>query len=321
MGEEQLWPGLEPAEITAAIGRASEAVTPVLRELGIDAAMDRMVAEVYTPLTLWIGERQARSEGPLLVGLHGAQGSGKSTLAVILTELLSQLAGLRAVCFSLDDLYLTRAERELLGREVHPLLRVRGVPGTHDLRLGLSLIDALQNANDDARIPIPSFDKAADDRRPRETWSEWTGPCDVILLEGWCLGLPPQEPAALEPAINALEAEEDPDGTWRRYVNSQLEDRYAELWARIVALLMLAVPSMEQVVVWRTIQEQKLAAARARQGVTGGAGLMDDAAVARFVMFFERLTRHGLEVLPEKADVTIRLSADQQPETVEASKP
>lgn len=322
MGEEQPWPGIESEAIDAATARASTLLASRLSELGIDVPMQRMIAEVYAPLTLWIAKRHARhGAGPLVLGVHGAQGSGKSTLAHVLTQLLPELSGLRAVCFSLDDLYLTRAEREALGREVHPLLRVRGVPGTHDLSLGLSLIDALASADHDSRIPIPSFDKATDDRRPAEAWTAWEGPCDVILFEGWCLGCPPEEPAALDAPINRLEAEEDPQGVWRRHVNAELAGRYADLWKRLDAMVMLVVPSMEQVLEWRSLQERKLAAARAGEPAAGSAGLMDDAALARFVMLFERLTRHALDVLPQRADVTIWLGADHQALCVEASAP
>ena len=38
---------------------------------------------------------------------------------------------------SLDDLYLPKAERLRLARDVHPLLATRGVPGTHDVALGV----------------------------------------------------------------------------------------------------------------------------------------------------------------------------------------
>ena len=53
--------------------------------------------------------------------ITGLQGSGKSTLAGALAE---DLAGRGMTCavLSLDDLYLTRTERERLAREVHPLL-------------------------------------------------------------------------------------------------------------------------------------------------------------------------------------------------------
>ena len=60
--------------------------------------------------------------------MNGAQGSGKSTLARFLQLYLEKLYGLSVVILSLDDLYLTRAERIALAEEVHPLLETRGVP-------------------------------------------------------------------------------------------------------------------------------------------------------------------------------------------------
>ena len=36
---------------------------------------------------------------------------------------------------SIDDFYKTRKDRSKLSKSIHPMLRKRGVPGTHDLRL------------------------------------------------------------------------------------------------------------------------------------------------------------------------------------------
>ena len=43
---------------------------------------------------------------------------------------------------SIDDFYLSKAKRKRLAASVHPLLAIRGVPGTHDVHrlLGLWLI-------------------------------------------------------------------------------------------------------------------------------------------------------------------------------------
>ena len=71
----------------------------------------------------------AGREGPALIGIAGAQGSGKTTLA------RAAAVRLDGVALSLDDFYLERAERTRLGRSIHPLLAVRGPPGTHDLTL------------------------------------------------------------------------------------------------------------------------------------------------------------------------------------------
>mgnify|MGYP003734926129 CR=1 FL=1 len=60
--------------------------------------------------------------------LTGPAGSGKSTICAVTAAMLGEL-GFSAAVLSLDDLYLTRAERARLAAEVHPLLATRGVPG------------------------------------------------------------------------------------------------------------------------------------------------------------------------------------------------
>ena len=81
----------------------------------------------------------AAGSGVPVLAISGLQGSGKSTLAAQVVALADQ-RGLRAAALSIDDFYLTRAKRQRLARQVHPLLLTRGPPGTHDLALALSLI-------------------------------------------------------------------------------------------------------------------------------------------------------------------------------------
>ena len=45
---------------------------------------------------------------------------------------------------SIDDFYLTRAERKKLGEQVHPLMETRGVPGTHDVQMLATCIEDLK---------------------------------------------------------------------------------------------------------------------------------------------------------------------------------
>src|SRR5690606_21579360 len=106
---------------------------------------------------------------------------------------------------------------------VHPLLATRGVPGTHDIGLARATIAALRA---EGMVAIPRFDKALDDRAPESSWPRMQAPVDVIVLEGWCLAVGPQPAAALAAPINSLEADEDPDGIWRRYVNQCIVDDY-----------------------------------------------------------------------------------------------
>ena len=235
------------------------------------------------------------------LGLCGAQGSGKSTIAAATTAILTT-QGLKAVTLSLDDFYLSREARAWLARKVHPLMAVRGPPGTHDVALACVVLDHLGLPG---VTPLPAFDKASDERRPQSAWREVEGPLDVVILEGWCMGARPQPKADLASPVNSLESAEDPDGVWRRYIDRQLAQPYQALFERLDMLVLLAAPGFDVVRAWRTEQEHKL---RAR--TEGG---MDDDAIARFVAHYERLTRWILEEMPSRADWTISLAADRTP--------
>jgi D-glycerate 3-kinase len=245
----------------------------------------------------------AESKRPLVVGINGAQGSGKTTLCRFLEVLLAE-RGLRAVTLALDDLYLSKAERQRLAAEEHPLFATRGVPGTHDVAAGEAVLEALQSGRPAA---LPRFDKSCDDRSAELERIE--GAVDVVLFEGWCVAAVPQPAASLREPLNALERDEDADGRWRREVNRRLATDYAELFARIDLLVMLKVDGFEQVRGNRRLQEEKLAR-RAPDGV----GVMDEAALERFLMHYERLTRWMLEEMPARADVLIPISSDQRPQ-------
>lgn len=258
-----------------------------------------MAERWFTPLAAWLGERQRAAGSPLLVGVNGAQGTGKTTACAVLCLML-EARGLRALTLSLDDFYLGRQARLSLAREVHPLLATRGVPGTHETALLEGAVDDLLRGRP---VSLPVFDKASDDRLPREQWRR-EEPADVILLEGWCIGAAPETADALTAPLNELEATEDADGRWRRYVNKQLAGPYAALFSRLHALVMLQAPSLERVLEWRQLQESKLAQRRS------GAGVMSPAQVQRFVEHYERVTRHCLEEMPARADYLLEVADD-----------
>ena len=189
-----------------------------MRRCRLDEWLLDDLCRVYLPLAAWLDRMKGR--GALVLGVNGAQGSGKSTLCEFLTLVLRHGYEHRVVGFSIDDLYKTRAERTQLAAGIHPLLETRGAPGTHDVELGLSLIDQLITAGPDDVTRIPSFDKALDERRPESDWPAHDGPTDIIILEGWCVGAKPQPESDLTRPVNTLEASEDPDGVWRHHVNT-----------------------------------------------------------------------------------------------------
>ena len=279
----------------------SDPVADLIAAEGLTADYGEVVERHWIPLATKIARAAARHT-PLVVGINGAQGSGKTTLCRFL-ELLLKRRGLRAVTLSIDDIYLTKAQRTQLAQEVHPLFATRGVPGTHSPALGMQVMEAVLAGR---AFDLPRFDKSIDDRAPQgETV---TGPVDVLLFEGWCVGAAPQDDADLTESVNALEAEDDPDGTWRALVNHWLREDYARLFAQIDMLVMLKVGSFAEVRRNRKLQEDKL---RARK--PDAPGLMAPQEVDRFLDHYERLTLHMLEEMPARADVVIPIGPDQRP--------
>lgn len=263
---------------------------------------------MQTRLADYIANEAETRGSTLAVGLCGTQGSGKSTLAAALKGLL-EARGITVAVISIDDLYMTRRERLELAERVHPLLRTRGVPGTHDVALGRETLRTLATPG---VVALPSFDKSRDDRRPLDLWQTVSAPVRVIILEGWCVGAVPQEGASLLEPVNALERDLDADGTWRRFVNDSLAGPYQPLFAMLDLLILLEAPDFDVVYRWRLEQEHKL-----REQVIAEGGdlsrVMDDQEVRHFISHYERLTRHILREMPSRADVVVRLNEQRTP--------
>jgi D-glycerate 3-kinase len=270
------------------------------RDASTHAGFDRAtVAAVLARLATRIPARRAA-----LVGVSGLQGSGKSTLSAQIARAARRL-GVRAEVLAIDDFYLGRRARGELARAVHALLATRGVPGTHDIALLERTLRALRHATPRRPARIPRFDKGRDTRVPPSRWRRVTRPPQLILLEGWCVGIPPQTPRALIRPLNSLERREDAHARWRTWVNDRLARDYAHLWKRLDALVLLAAPGFSIVERWRGEPERALRR-------TGAAHAMSASALRRFLMHYERLSRHALRVLPRRADVVIALDASRR---------
>ena len=248
----------------------------------------------------WIDQRTeaiGRDGPPPILGIAGSQGSGKSTLAKAVAERFG------GASLSLDDVYLTKAERAAMAARVHPLFITRGPPGTHELGLLNRLLDRLQGAGPDDLTPLPRFDKLADDRAPEADWPVVKGRPRIIVLEGWCLGATPQAEADLVAPINILEARQDFEGEWRRAVNAALAQPYARLRARLDALIFLKAPGFDVVLDWRCEQEAGL---RGQDVVSRERR----AALAVFIQHYERLSRHMMTG-GVKADMIVALDRNR----------
>lgn len=282
-------------------------------------SFQNIVGTYYLPLAEWLYQqcslrlKDSLNDCPVL-GINGAQGTGKSTLSAVLKIILEENHDWQTAILSLDDIYLPRAERETLGRVVHPLLQTRGVPGTHDTALGNDIMKQLKALKPGQTLLLPRFDKALDDRKPKTEWEAFTGPTDLIIFEGWCLGSTPMNPDDLTTAINSLEAEEDPNAVWRNYINHHLQGHYRVLFAQTDLLVMLKAPDFDSIRRWRFEQEEKLAANLISPDArnTGANKIMDKSALIRFIQHYQRLTQHNLEEMPNRADVVLNLDSHHQ---------
>jgi D-glycerate 3-kinase len=275
-----------------------------LREENLPADFAAEIERLHAPLAARIA---AVAMGPaFVVGICGPQGSGKTTTVGVLAALL-EARGLKVATLSLDDLYLPRADREALARDVHPLLRTRGVPGTHDVALGLAVLDGLADGRRDG---LPRFDKASDDRAPVDDLAgrRRSGRCGAV--RGLVRRRPPEPSEALAAPVNALERERDPDGVWRAYVNAALAGPYRALFAAWTCWCCSRRRISRRC--WPGARSRRPSCASPGRGGAGAGRAMSDDEVAVFIQHYERLTRHIAREMPARADLVMALDADRR---------
>ena len=272
-------------------------------EMKINYVQPDYFQKIVVPLSVYLLNLPERKK-PYFIGLNGGQGSGKTTLSDFVQVVLSKVSNKAVTGFSIDDIYKTTEEREEQSKEIHPLCKVRGVPGTHDIQMGLEVLDSLSNATKDTLTPIPAFSKPLDRHKPKEDWKVFKGKPDFIFFDAWCAGVRPISEENWKPPMNALEKEEDPDGIWSKWSNKELAGDYKDLFRRFDLLLMIKVPGIEYVYESRWLQEQTLAKTIKDPKLKDK--IMTKEQVYRFVMHYERLTHYILEEMPALSDIVLQ---------------
>ncbi|MBV1930458.1 MAG: phosphoribulokinase [Porticoccaceae bacterium] len=318
----------------------ADRLTRFIKSQGLPDDFQDVIDNYYLPLAEWLHQQcsfrpdkagtdkvrtNKTANGCAVLGISGAQGTGKSTLSAVLKIILEENYHWQTAILSLDDIYLSGADRQNLAHLVHPLLQTRGVPGTHDTTLGIDIIEQLKALKPGQTMRLPRFDKARDDRKPEAEWEAFTGPADLIIFEGWCLSSSVMDNDDLATPINALEAEADKKAVWRNYINQQLENNYGDLFGLIDVLIMLKAPDFDCIRRWRIEQEAKLAASHTSNKNTSNKNtsnkntsnkasskIMDEDALIRFIQHYERLTQHNLSEMPDRADVVLSLDKHHQ---------
>ena len=254
----------------------------------------------YLPISQMIKETYSKEKKTQIIGLSGGQGSGKSTISNILKIILKENYNLETVIFSIDDFYKTLNERKIMSKNISPLFLTRGVPGTHDTKMLLDCIKKLKNVKF-KKLTIPRFNKATDDRVSKKNWLKITKKPHIVILEGWCVGAEQQKNKDLLIPVNELEKYNDKEKNWRNRVNQELKKDYKKIFRLINKIIFLKVPSFKYVFKWRLLQEKKL------RKISKGKKTMTDKQIKKFIMFYERLTKHMLKTLTNKADSVIKI--------------
>ncbi|BAZ41095.1 hypothetical protein NIES4101_70570 [Calothrix sp. NIES-4101] len=242
---------------------------------------------IYQQLALQMAEQHQNLGRPLIQGILGGQGTGKTTLARGVSSILGEM-GYHAACLSLDDLYKTYRDRMFLQQQ-DPRLIWRGPPGTHDINLGLNVLDQIRNsqANSQTPVSIPRFDKSLHNGAGDRTKPETIPHVDILLFEGWFVGVRPIEDAAFNhlppPIITAL------DKAFACDMNQQLNE-YLPLWERLDHLILLYPQDYRYSVQWRKQAEHDMKAS-GKRGMT-------DMQIEEFVNYFWRALHPELFLKP-----------------------
>jgi len=291
--------------------RLFQEIYPALQEfciqaLGWQTCPVDLLRDLWLPLALqlqvWQQQVWQQAERPLIQGILGGQGTGKTTLAAILAQIL-KIWGLQVCQISMDDLYKTYGDRQQL-QQIDPRFCWRGPPGTHDVALGIAVLQHLRQSQP---VEVPRFDKSAYGGRGDRTQPELVALADIVLLEGWFVGVRPVDPIAFDTAPPPIATAAD--RAFAREVNHRLQD-YLPLWDLLDRLIVLAPTDYRYSKQWRRKAEQQMRAA----GKPG----MTDAEIDQFVEYFWRSLHPELFITPllgkaSPADYVIEIDIDHRP--------
>ncbi len=313
---QQHWPrsqafGLTPDNLPHKITERLtlfQAVYPTIQSrcqitLNLAIPVSELLWDFWLPLALQLITWRKAQTQPLIQGFLGGQGTGKTTLTTMLSLILEH-QGYRTVSLSIDDLYKTYADRQALQIQ-DPRLDRRGPPGTHDVALGIQVLTDLKQGQ--TPVQIPRFDKSAEQGAGDRTTPETIAGADIILLEGWLVGVRPIDPIAFDtappPIITAA------DRAFARDMNDRLT-AYEPLWDLLDRLIVLYVPDYRLSLQWRQQAEHDMIA-------LGKPG-MSDAAIAEFVTYFWRSLHPELFITPliqpsARVDLVIEINPDHLP--------
>ncbi len=254
----------------------------------------------WLPTALDLATAGQKLDRTLIQGILGGQGTGKSTLCIVLKLILNYL-GLTVANLSIDDLYLTHHQRQEL-RQQDPRMIWRGPPGTHDIALGIEVIERCLQPDKSNDILLPRFDKSAYNGSGDRANFETIAKPDILLFEGWFVGVQPLEESYFDNPPHPIVTPEDIQFAKD---NNQRLQAYLPLWDKLDRLIVLYPEDYRLSKQWRKEAEHKMMAS----GKTG----MSDCEIDRFVEYFWQSLHPELFIKPllKTADLVVEIKNDR----------
>jgi D-glycerate 3-kinase len=258
------------------------------------------LSDLLLPLALRLVSSRQQLERPFIQGILGGQGTGKTTMCGVLSLILEHL-GYRTLSLSLDDLYKTYNERLAL-KQHDPRLIWRGPPGTHDVEAGIAVLQQIRQCK--SPVTVPRFDKSLHGGVGDRTDPEVVENIDIVLFEGWFVGVRPINPEVFNTAPPPIFSQEDK--IFARDMNNQLKS-YLPLWEQLDSLIVLYPKDYRLSLDWRKQAE--------RQMIASGKSGMSEEEVEQFVNYFwcslhPELFIQPLVKSPQLVDLVIEINPD-----------
>ena len=269
--------------------------------------INKILKSYLIPISFWISKK-ASKKSPLIIGIAGGQGTGKTTITSILTLILKKYFKLNVFKISIDDFYKTRNERKKLSKSKHPLLMIRGVPGTHDYKIIYKFLKKVKNKKFNS-LTLPKFDKSKDDRCQKKLWHKVNARPGIIILEGWCVGAKAQNISRIQKPINSLERIRDPNLVWRKYVNTQLKTNYKKIFKQLNEIIYIKSSNFKLLQKWRIKQEEALLIkSKSKKNLR----IMSRDDIINFMQTYQRITQNMFNDVPKYASIIMKLNSNHQ---------
>ena len=185
-----------------------------------------------------------------IIGISALPGTGKTTLGKWL-EAISLNLNFKIAVISIDDFYLPSDEMKLAIKN-NPWKVSRGFPGSHSVKL---MHEKLLNWKINGKLEVPVYDKSLRNGLGDRSHWRFDNP-DLLILEGWFLGIEPSSIEVMDQSINSAELSTN-ESSYRLKIQNNLNE-YLDVWSLIDNIWHLKPLSFEYMNKWKTFQEKEM---------------------------------------------------------------